>query len=177
MAYANYISQLIKDLFDKIPIVRPRKNERALDIQIFNKAIVDFIINKVGMVTSPKWGRARIPDSFLNTELERFVLRGYFDTDGSVVITNNNGTINPRLEMKICPSPMRNSLINILKKIGFRFGVYRIDNNMARIQINGKEQGRKWLKEVGIMNYNQLNKLNKVIAGEGFEPSTYTPNL
>ena len=47
------------------------------------------------------------------------VLRGYMDTDGCVVIFNNNGTKYPRLEMKVCPSPMQNQFIEILKKHHF----------------------------------------------------------
>lgn len=160
--YAIYIAKLIEELFNIRPEIRIRKNENTLDILVFNKKIVDFLVKQLGMMTSPKWKRAKIPELFINTDFERYVLRGYFDTDGSVVITNNNGVIYPRLEMKICPSPMRNSFISILKRNGFRFGAYKIDNNRTRIQLNGKNQVRKWVKDIGIMNFNQLERLDRI---------------
>jgi len=63
--------------------------------------------------------------------------------------------------MKICPSPMKNSLIEILRRRKFRFGEYTIENNRTRIQMNGKSQLQKWLKEIGIKNPNYLEKINK----------------
>jgi len=175
LEYAKYIIKIIKKLFAVKILLKFRKTENALDIQIFNKELVDFLINKIGMKASPKWGRAVIPKIFMNTKLEKYVLRGYFDTDGSVVITNNNGILYPRLEMKICPSPMRNSIIDILDRLNFRFGAYNIENKRTRIQMNGQGQLGKWLKEIGIKNPNYLKKA-KSIAREGFEPSTFTPS-
>ncbi len=175
--YAEYIAKLFKKLFGIQAKIKFRKKENALDILIFKKAIIDFFIKELGMVASPKWNRAKIPKIYLNNNLSKFVLRGYFDTDGSVVLAKRaNGTIYPRLEMKICPSPMRNQLINILKENKFRFGAYSIDNNRTRLQMNGKKQVKKWLKEIGIRNNFQLEKMSRV-AGPGFEPGTFPPDF
>lgn len=162
LGYSKYVEKLIEEIFYIKPKIRFRKNENALDIQIFDKNLVNFLIEKIGLVASPKWGRAKIPKLFLGNKLEKYVLRGYFDTDGSVVITNNNGTKYPRLEMKVCPSPMRDSFISILKRNGFHFGAYKIDNNRTRIQLNGRIQLKKWLDEIGIMNPNQIGRLDKI---------------
>jgi len=172
----QYRIQITLNKNDDVKILlKFRKNENALDIQIFNKKLVNFLIDEIGMKTSPKWNRAIVPKIFLNTDLEKYVLRGYFDTDGSVVITNNNGIMYPRLEMKICPSPMRDSIIDILHRLNFRFGVYNIENNRTRIQINGQAQLQKWLKEVGIKNPIYLKKAKSIARG-GFEPPTFTPS-
>jgi len=159
--YAFYISKLIIELFGFKPKIKFRKNENTLDIQVFSKQVVEFLIYEIGLVSAPKWNRAILPKIYIDSKLGKYVLRGYFDTDGSVVITNNNGTIYPRLEMKICPSPMKNSLIEILRRRKFRFGEYTIENNRTRIQMNGKSQLQKWLKEIGIKNPNYLEKINK----------------
>ena len=90
------------------------------------------------------------------------MLRGYFDTDGSVVITNNNGTIYPRLEMKICPSPMKDQFVDILRRRGFRFGVHKIVNDEVRIQMNGKNQMDKWVKEIGFSNQKHRDKVHRI---------------
>ena len=88
----------------------------------------------------------------MNFALGKYVLRGYFDTDGCVAITNNNGTIYPRLEMKIMPSPMKQQLQELLNMYGFKYGVYEIGRGEVRIQMNGKKQLEKWKKEIGFSN-------------------------
>ncbi len=124
--------------------------------------ILQFLQN-VGFVLAPKWKRAIIPSCFLRPELELFVVRGYFDTDGSVVITNNNGTIYPRLEMKISPSPMQAQFIDILKRNNFHFGVYDIGRGKVRIQLNGIQQLKKWYEKIGFSNHRHLEKAKKFL--------------
>ncbi|MBU5537241.1 MAG: hypothetical protein QXO57_00885 [Candidatus Aenigmatarchaeota archaeon] len=63
---------------------------------------------------------------------------------------------------------MRNSLIDILKRRGFQFGVYEIENKNSRIQLNGFSQFYKWIREVGTKNPKQMNKIKDfIIAGTG----------
>jgi hypothetical protein len=179
--YASYIMELVRRNFKVKPLLRFRKSEQALDIKIFNKEFVGFLTNTLGLVPAPKRGRAVVPDAFMEENLARYVLRGYFDTDGSVVITNNNGTLYPRLEMKVCPSPMCASFVKILKTFGFRFGAYRITNGETRIQMNGQSQLQKWVNIVGSSNPNHLEKIKRIArAGisenSSFEPATFTPS-
>ena len=156
--YIEYVKKLMVNLFDTKPILKFRKNESTADLFIFKRKVIRSLISK-GLVKSPKWDRAVIPKSFLKFDLA--VLRGYFDTDGSVVITNNNGVIYPRLEMKICPSPMQKQFINVLKKYNFRFGVYNIGKGKVRVQLNGKEQLKKWINLIGFSNKKHLDKIKK----------------
>ena len=95
--------------------------------------------------------------------LEKYVLRGYFDTDGSVVITNNNGTLYPRLEMKISPSPMQQQFIDILEQFNFRFGVYDIGKGKVRIQMNGLECLNNWFTTIGFSNRKHGDKTIKLL--------------
>jgi len=160
--YALYISKIILQLFDLKPRIKFRKNENALDVLVFSKQLTEFLIYEIGLFPAPKWNRAVLPKNYIDKpDLNKYVLRGYFDTDGCVVATNNNGVIYPRLEMKICPSPMKKSLIEILKRRKFKFGEYTIENNRTRVQMNGKPQLQKWMKEIGIKNPNHLEKINK----------------
>lgn len=122
--YRNYIEDIFEQLFDIRPSVSKRKGEKTCDIRCFRKELFDFLVDEAGMKVSPKWNKARIPgEIFSNAGLQKHVLRGYFDTDGSVVLTDNNRTLYPRLEMKICPSPMQTQLVDILEQLDFRFGV------------------------------------------------------
>jgi len=161
--YIYYVRELLKNLFKVDPILKFRKNENTADLFIFKKEIIEYLVNIAGLKLSPKWNRALIPSKFTKNKLNLLVLRGYFDTDGSLVITNNNGTIYPRLEMKICPSPMQEQFIKILKEYDFKFGSYSIGKGEVRIQLNGKAQLEKWSKLVGFSNQKHLEKAKKFV--------------
>jgi hypothetical protein len=154
--YANYVQSLFFKLFNYELKLSYRKNENTLDLLCFNRKIIRQLI-QIGFVYSPKWNRATIPEQFMNKELGRYVLRGYFDTDGCVVIANNNGTIYPRLEMKIMPSSMKEQFQKLLNLYGFKYGVYEIGRGEVRIQMNGKKQLEKWRKEIGFSNKKIFN--------------------
>ena len=168
--YAYYIISLFEDLFEETPKLKFRKDEMTLDIQIFKRKVIYYFLD-LGMKKSPKRGRAIVPKLFLDNDFSNYLLRGLFDTDGSLVVTNNNGTLYPRLELKICDSPMKNQIIFLLQDQGFRFGVYNVNDHQVRIQMNGKKQLKKWINLIGFSNRKHVDKIKKV-AGEGFEPPT-----
>ena len=157
--YMRYVANLLEKLFFLRPLIRFKKEGNVVDIILFDKRIVNFLID-TGFALSPKWNRATIPNSLLKSDLEKQIVKGYFDTDGSVVIANNNGTKYPRLEMKVCPSPMQSQLIAILAKLGFHFGVYQIGRGEVRIQLNGRKQLRKWREQIGFSNKRHIDKAN-----------------
>ena len=150
--YINYISKLILKIFCIKAHVSFRKKEHTCDIKIFNREIIDFLIDGIGLKLSPKWGRAVIPKKFYRTKYVLDVLRGYFDTDGCITIVNNNGIKYPRIEMKICPSPMQKQFIKALQRYGFNFGVYQIGKGKVRVQLNGKKQVYRWSNLIGSNN-------------------------
>lgn len=157
--YADYIKKLVKRLYDVRIIYQKRKNENTCDLRIINKKFVNLLVTKVCMVPSPKMFRAKIPEKYFKLRFFSSLLRGLFDTDGSLVVTNNNGTIYPRLELKISESPMKYQFIEILEKLGFRFGVYKSNQNQVRIQMNGLGQLKLWMKKVGFSNAKHKQKL------------------
>ncbi len=161
--YISYVDKLIVEIFDVKPIWKQRANENTAELYIFRRYILRFLINNVGIKVSPKWNNATIPSQSLSSKLDLQVLRGYFDTDGCLVTTNNNGTIYPRLEMKVSPSPMQKQFIDILKKYKFSFGVYQIGNRKIRIQLNGKNQLKMWVKLVGFSNKKHKDKIKRFL--------------
>jgi len=161
--YTEYVRCLLLDIFGVKPILKFRKEENTADLYLFKKNILEYLVDQIGVRLSPKWNRAIIPKDFCKNHLDVLVIRGYFDTDGCVVITNNNGIKYPRLEMKVCPSPMQFQFINILKKYNFRFGVYNIGKGKVRIQLNGIKQLTKWMSLIGFSNEKHLKKVIEFI--------------
>ena len=99
----------------------------------------------------------------MTKKLGKYVLRGYFDTDGSVVLTNNNGTLYPRLEMKISPSPMQRQLQILLNKYDFHYQTHNIGKGKVRIQMNGKNALRKWSTLIGFSNLKHRRKAATIL--------------
>lgn len=157
--YIDYVCHLFLALFGETPITKFRKNEKTVDIQVFKRRILEFITKDIGLKVAPKWNRAIIPKHFMQKKYSKYVVRGYFDTDGSLVKANNNGIIYPRLEMKISPAPMQNQFIRILNSLEFNYGVYEIGKGKIRIQLNGKTQLIKWKNEIGFSNAKHERKV------------------
>ncbi|MEF8880672.1 MAG: LAGLIDADG family homing endonuclease [Candidatus Nanohaloarchaea archaeon] len=160
--YADHISDLYQDLFGIEPRRHEKDDENTLDIRCFRKDLFEFMTEEVGLKTAPKKGRAVIPEKYISNDLSNHMLRGLFDTDGSLVLTDNNGTLYPRLEIKISECPMQDQVTELLEEKGFRFGSYDCGNGKIRIQMNGKGQLQKWQEEIGFNNQRHLSKLERI---------------
>ena len=88
----------------------------------------------------------------MRKEFYPYLLKGLFDTDGSVTVFNNNGTIYPRIEIKICPSPAQKQFIEILESLGFSYRVQNLDKGKVRIRVSGVKELKKWFEVVGSSN-------------------------
>ncbi len=176
LEYVSYVTSLLECLFKTKPLVRFRSNENTVDILIFKKEVIKYVIEELGLKLSPKWNNAIIPQSYNSKELGLFVIRGYFDTDGCLVTTNNNGIIYPRLEMKVCPSPMQCQFIQLLKNYDFNIGVYQIGRGEVRIQMNGKKELHKWVKLIGFSNPKHSKKLVRFIREPNLSKSHFYEN-
>jgi len=112
---------------------------------------LQFLLDQ-GMVLAPKWGRAVVPERFMEPPLDKLVIRGYMDTDGCIAVVNNNGIRYPRIEMKICPSPMQKQLIQILEQNGFEPQINRLERGKARVVLAGLRNLWKWNESIGFSN-------------------------
>jgi len=161
--YLIFVKNLLSNIFQVNIIEKQRKKQNAADLFIFNRNTIRLIINKIQLIPSPKWNRAIIPSWIFERGLEKYVIRGYFDTDGCVVITDNNGIRYPRLEMKVSPSPMQEQFQTILRKYNFKFGTHNIGKGKVRIQLNGKKELKKWNELIGFSNPKHQVKFNSFL--------------
>ena len=107
---------------------------------------------------SPKWNRMEIPEKFMKKEFYPHILRGLFDTDGSVTIFNNNGIVYPRIEIKICPSPAQKQFIEILNNLGFNYKIQNLDKGKIRIRVSGVKELKKWFEIIGSSNQDYIKR-------------------
>ncbi|MBU3912905.1 MAG: hypothetical protein KKB21_04910 [Nanoarchaeota archaeon] len=150
--YAKYVAKLIENVLDEEPKIFFKKKENAVDIRVFKKEKVLYALDSLGLKISPKWENMEIPGDYTKGKLGLLVLRGLFDTDGSVTVFNNNGISYPRIEIRVCPCPAKNQFISILNEAGFNYKIQELEKGKIKIRISGKYELKKWFSLVGSSN-------------------------
>jgi len=161
--YANYVFNLMKDVLEVEPRIHLKKTENAVDICTFRKEKLHYVLNEIGLRLSPKWNSMEIPEKYFVSKYYPPLLKGLFDTDGSLTTFNNNGILYPRIEIKICPSPAQKQFIEILDKLGFNYKIQKLDKEKIKIRISGVKELRKWFEIVGSSNIIHIEKFKKFL--------------
>lgn len=124
----------------------------------FSDKYLFYFFKSLGYPEGRKSHRIIIPDNFYNSKLSRFVVAGIFATDGCLTITDNNGTIYPRIEFKSKSIRLLKQIKSILDDFGMEGGLY---TRFGRLQYNGKNQLDIFLRNIGFINPKHKEKYNK----------------
>lgn len=159
------IIPLVSDVFGARPHLRIVGN--AIRLRYNSKAMLDGLV-EAGLPTGEKSATVSIPDVFLvEEEVSRRVLRGIADTDGSVVWDRRASyrAPYPRISFNIASPQLASQISQTLASLGFRptsrahtravsgFRSYYVD-------IYGRLQTRKWMKEIGFSNPKNILRVN-----------------
>ncbi|MEW6721987.1 MAG: hypothetical protein AB1324_01875 [Candidatus Micrarchaeota archaeon] len=161
--YCLHVVRLIEGIFGKKPVVWKRKDARAVDLFIFGENYLQSLL-RLGMALAPKWDRATIPMAFTKHRYGRLVVRGYMDTDGCICVVNNNGIRYPRIEMKICPSPMQEQFIGILIQNGFKPQISKLEKGKVRVTLAGIGNLKRWNELIGFSNERNQKVANSFLG-------------
>jgi hypothetical protein len=130
-------------------------------------------IKESGFPIGKKGTKLKISKKF-EKKLYREIVKGIFATDGCLVITNNNGTVYPRLEFASISSKLLNQIKEFLDKIDINGMVYTSKkysnpqyNTIYRLQINGKSHLEKFKNKIGFYNPKHQNKYEKFKSAAG----------
>lgn len=159
--FTDFLFPLMTKLFGKKPLLRFKRKERTVELIYFGKELYEFLI-ELGMASSPKRNRAIIPPFIFEKNLDVYFLRGLFDTDGCLVFDKQHRDVHyyPRVEIKMLPCPMRDQLLSMLSKLGFRHITSTQPNESLRIQMNGNEIIDRWMDIVKFNNQKHITKYN-----------------
>ena len=164
------LKKLIKEEFDKDITFKIRSN--GLRIAFRSKKISNFLIEKLGLTYGKgKSERIMIPEEIANNwNLSKHTIKGIMDTDGTVFISKK-----PRIEkyptMEITTNSynLANQLRIILLNQNFRIGNIRKSTSKFskhptyRVPLYGKENLKKWIKEIGFSNLYKLERAKNYI--------------
>lgn len=168
----EFLTKLIKPtmfkLFNKTARERRQPDHGKLDIIIQSKELLNYMSNEWGLPIG-KCRNRKIKEEFLkHSILMKSIVGGFFATDGSLVITDNNGIIYPRIEFQNISKTLLEQVQHFLsKKVGLKGGglykMIREHSIVYRLQYNGKENLLKFSREIGFVNPKNKRKFNGFI--------------
>lgn len=160
MAYADYIQNIVTELFGISSKLLIRKDLGSADVVVTGINLVEFLEklgikkgNKVkNQVDIPRW-------IFENKDYQVACLRGLFDTDGCVY--NHKYKVNGKeysfvkLAFTSYSEPLRNSVKLIFENLGFTPKLYR-----KRVYLYKRTEVDKYFNVVGTHNPRYLHRYN-----------------
>ena len=160
----EYILLKIEMLRKKKVIIHKRPNYGKVEINFSDKNLFHKFKN-LGFPVGKKGVNLKIPEFFSN--YLKYVIAGYFATDGCLIITNNNGTIYPRIEFSSISKLILEQTKSYLESNDILGNVYishknnfRSDKPLFRLQINGKSNLLKFWRKIGFVNPKHHEKFN-----------------
>jgi hypothetical protein len=170
--YEGVISLLLKEFRNKDTKIKFRKACRAIDFNFTDKKLFDLIASK-GFPIGKKGPNLIIPKAFYKDNLLKYVVQGFFSTDGSLVLTKNPNKFYPRLESQVIHGNLLNQIVDYLISIGMNGKCYDcgIDLNSPwknsqrryRFQFNGEKNLLLFNEKIGFVNPKQAIKFNNFL--------------
>ncbi|MFH1473873.1 MAG: LAGLIDADG family homing endonuclease [Candidatus Aenigmatarchaeota archaeon] len=161
-----FFNKVVIPIFSKIrgkqTKYRKRPKQGKIEINISDKKMFLYL-KSLGFPVGRKLDRIFIPKIFYEKGLVKFVISGVFATDGSLVITNNNGIPYPRLEITSKCLRFLNQIKNFLMENKMKGNVYRNNRKnglIYRLEFPGKNNLEKFIELIGFINPKHVSKHN-----------------
>jgi hypothetical protein len=160
--YKSVLSPLLKSLGRKSVSIKERPKNGTLELNFPDKNLLEKI-QKVGFPVGKKGTDISIPKYFFDKGLVVFVIKGFFATDGSLVLTKNPNKFYPRLEGHGISKNLISQIKDYLVNFGLEGAFYKCKrkkkdlrwktaHQQYRFQFNGKKNLLLFEKIIGFMN-------------------------
>ncbi|PIZ50590.1 hypothetical protein COY27_06625 [Candidatus Woesearchaeota archaeon CG_4_10_14_0_2_um_filter_33_13] len=165
-AFLEKIKPFLEKLRQKPIKLYERKKYGKIEINFSDKKLFNQFL-KSSFPVGKKGPNLIVPDRMLPFLKE--IINGYFATDGSLVITNNNGIKYPRLEFSSISKSLLQQVQKFLKTLEITGNIYiskRYSNNwntLYRLQINGKTNLKLFKNNIGFINPKHEIICNKIL--------------
>lgn len=168
--YDNHVVPLFneciaKPFFNKEVMAKEDPSNGVYGFHIFNKDLVQKLLD-LGLTKSPKTN-VKIPKKFMGKELIPFVLKGLFDTDGTVYFNKaTSGKYSqPRISLGSISTELVQQVKEALISMGFKpmnkkpYKGKRDKNTVHYVQIYLKKDIDRWMDLIGFNNPKHLTKI------------------
>ena len=166
--FEKSINSILKGLIGRTYPIKTKNYKGSIELIFMNQKLFDFI-NGFGFPIGKKGNKLFIPKIFYDKRLVKYLIRGFFATDGSLVLTNNNGTLYPRVEANGIAKNLIKEINDYLNLVGIKSNLYLAKRKKLsgysnrkeqyRLQVNGKENLKKFTKIIGFINPKQIERL------------------
>lgn len=167
--YFEKISNIIFKIINKKPKIKERKiitrgvhTGNSLKLYINHKKFVEYLINELELIYGKdKAFKVIIPLKFLDWCYSKHILRGIFESDGSLYFSKSKVIkypSYPRLEIRTSSKKLAYQIYEILKKRNYRIQIMKTKYNDFKVYLSGKEMLNKWINEIGFSNINTITK-------------------
>lgn len=168
--FEEVLIPLLENLRGKTMKYRQREKYGKIEINFSDKDLFK-ALKSAGFPIGKK-ELLEIPDT-IPKELYPEVISGYFATDGSVVLTDNNGILYPRIEIQGKSHEILQQSRDFLHDKGITGSVYehtRTTNlgkyTIYRLQINGREKALMFRDIIGFLNPKHRDKFTDYVEAE-----------
>lgn len=155
--FLNYVQKKIFHLFNRRATIKVKEKENAMDLVFSHKQLLNFL-NKKLYFSIGKNRNLKIIDELLSWKYSKHIIRGVFDTDGSIYFDKFNPGLYPVLEICMRQPYLISQIGNILKEQGFNLRI----KDKERIILKGKHQVYKWYNEIMPNNSRHLEKFKRL---------------
>lgn len=167
--FKEKLKPIIDNLTSRDISIKFKPSQGSLEFNFINNELYDFIA-RFGFPIGKKGDKLFTPKIFYEKNLVKYLVCGFFATDGSLVLTKNNGTLYPRIEANGIAKKLIKEIHDFIISKGINSNLYEAKrkdktyferyNPQYRIQINGDKNLRKFVKEFGFSNPKHIEKLN-----------------
>lgn len=164
--YDKIIKQIYTKLYGFVPHLRFMKSTGVYGFQVWSSDIVNFKHNILGLPLGKK-NNIKIPrDLLVSKDYKIALIRGIFDTDGTLYLEPQNNKLYPRIHITTISKQLAKQLQKILSDLNFRVTLhleprkYKGWNDLYVISIRGDKMLNKWFKIIKPQNQKHINNFN-----------------
>lgn len=162
--YFNTIYEFLKKNSNNTPKIRERENQKGkwLEVYVYDKKFIDKIIKTYNLIYKNKTFDAEIPPFLLHWNTSKHIIRGIFESDGSLYFSKSKLSkypTYPRIEIKTLSKKLAKQLCSVLKRNAFKVNKRpnRSDGS-TNVYLSGDAMLEKWKKEIGFSSKKNLTK-------------------
>lgn len=166
------ISPLLFKLRNKKTNFKYRPSNGVIEFNFTDFRLFDFL-SSLGFPIGKKGVNLKIPKIFYDKNLVKYVIKGFFATDGSLVLTKNPNLLYPRLESNSISKPLMLQVSDFFNSKGIVCSIYKRKvnnwkwNQQYRIQSNGRRNLNLFVKKIGFLNPKHKEKFKNFMTLEG----------
>ncbi len=159
--YAFYVANLVKVLINKEPKLKFRS--KAYRIEFKSKYLFS-IITSLGFPIGRKSSTISIPLELMKGKHVNWLIRGIFDTDGTIFFSSKPGIVNyPTLEITSKSLTLLKQIKDLLRRKYDITSHIRKSDKAYRIAIYGRKELTKWIKFINSSHKRKSRLLARAI--------------